>query len=308
MTNTINEVVIGAGVLGRTLAGLLRAQGRAVVLLNRSGGLVDAHAALACDLSQPDQLSRHLGTSARLYLCAAPPYGRWPQEFPQMIDGICRAVQGRQVDIVYGDNLYAYGVQDHPLLESTPYFAKTVKGRVRAEAANRLMALQGQGSLRTCIVRAATFFGPGVENSSVGSGVMREVLAGRPAYLLGNPDLPHSMTYVPDHARCMLALAQQDTAYGEVWHTPNSPTQSPRQLLELVAAGRGMPLKVRTAGRLLLRTMGVFKPEMREHVEMLYQFERPLIVDHDKVARRFGLRATPLAQALRETVDALGVA
>lgn len=296
------EIVIGTGVLGRTLARLLRAQGRQVTLVNRHGGQLDGHAATACDLSRPQELGQLLGASARIYLCAAPTYARWPQEFPALIDGLCRAVQGRRADIVYGDNLYAYGAQDAPLAETLPEAATTVKGRVRADAAQKLRALHGQDGVRTCIVRAADFFGPGVDNSSMGSRVVRDVLAGKPAYLLGNPDLPHSLTYLPDHALCMMTLATQAAAYGETWHTPNNPAQSLRSVLQQLAALAETRLQVRTAGRTLLRFMGLFKPDMREMVEMLYQFERPFVVNHDKAVRRFGLAPTPWTQALRDTL------
>jgi nucleoside-diphosphate-sugar epimerase len=296
------DIVIGAGVLGRAIARMLRAQGREVTLVNRSGGSIDGHPALACDVSDPQQLARVLGASSRIYLCAAPAYARWKQEFPALIDGVCRAVQGRQADIVYGDNLYAYGAQSAPLVESMPYAAQTLKGKVRAAAAERLMALHGHDGVRTCIVRAADFFGPGVEASSVGARVIRDVLAGKPAYLLGNPELPHSLTYLPDQARCMLALAAQPDAYGQAWHTPNNPAQPLRTFLEQLAALAGSSLQVRTAGRFMLRAMGVFKPDMRELVEMLYQFEQPFVVNHDKVTQRFGLMPTRMPQALRETV------
>lgn len=296
------EVVIGAGVLGRTIAQMLRTQRREVTLVNRSGGMIDGHAAVACDLSEPGKLARVLGASSRIYLCAAPAYSRWTQEFPALIDGVCQAVKGRQVDIVFGDNLYAYGPQSAPLVESMPSAAQTVKGRIRADAADRLMALHGNGGVRTCTVRAADFFGPGVDNSSVGTRVIRDVLAGKPAYLIGDPDMPHSLTYLPDQARCMVTLATQAAAFGEVWHTPNNPARSLRRFLEDVAALGDSTLQVRTAGRLMLRTMGMFKPDMRELVEMLYQFERPFVVDHAKLTQRFALTSTPLPQALRETV------
>ncbi len=296
------EIVIGTGILGRTIAQMLRSQRREVTLVNRSGGIFDGHAAVACDLSEPGHLARVLGASSRIYLCAAPAYSRWKQEFPALIDGVCQAVKGRQADIVFGDNLYAYGPQSAPLVESMPSAAQTVKGRIRADAASRLMALHGSNGVRTCTIRAADFFGPGVDNSSVGTRVIRDVLAGKPAYLIGDPAMPHSLTYLPDQARCMVTLATQAAAFGEVWHAPNNPARSLRGFLEDVAALGGSTLHVRTAGRLMLRTMGMFKPDMGELVEMLYQFERPFLVNHDKITQRFGLIPTPLPQALRETV------
>jgi hypothetical protein len=41
---------------------------------------------------------------------------------------------------------------------------------------------------------------------------------------------------------------------------------------------------------------------MREIIEMLYEFEEPFVVDHAKFERAFGERATPLREAIGETV------
>jgi nucleoside-diphosphate-sugar epimerase len=298
----VNDIVIGAGALGRTIAQKLRAEGRKVTVVNRHGGDVDGQPAQACDLTRQGDLERHLGDCARIYFCAAPAYFRWREEFKPMVDGLRRAVRGRSVDIVYGDNLYAYGAHDGPLRETLPYAADTVKGRIRADAANRLMELHGQTGVRVAIVRAADFYGPGVEASVVGAKVIRDVLAGRPAYLIGDPGLPHALTYLPDQARSMIVLADAAKAYGSTWHAPNNPAIPLREFLEQVASLVGAQLKLRTAGRLMLRTMGIVNPGMRELVEMLYQFERPFLVSSDKIATEFGLTATPSYQSLRETV------
>jgi hypothetical protein len=37
-------------------------------------------------------------------------------------------------------------------------------------------------------------------------------------------------------------------------------------------------------------------------VEMLYEFEQPFIVDSSKFERTFGMKATPMRTAIRETV------
>ena len=41
---------------------------------------------------------------------------------------------------------------------------------------------------------------------------------------------------------------------------------------------------------------------MREMIEMLYEFEEPFVVDHSRFARAFGDHATPLREAVRQTV------
>jgi len=42
---------------------------------------------------------------------------------------------------------------------------------------------------------------------------------------------------------------------------------------------------------------------MREMVEMLYEFEEPFVLDHSAFAQAFGEDATPLREAIRQTVS-----
>jgi hypothetical protein len=37
-------------------------------------------------------------------------------------------------------------------------------------------------------------------------------------------------------------------------------------------------------------------------MEMMYEFEKPFIVDSSKFERAFGMKATPMRAAIRETV------
>ena len=48
--------------------------------------------------------------------------------------------------------------------------------------------------------------------------------------------------------------------------------------------------------------MGLFNPPLRETIEMLYEFEEPFVVDHSAFEQAFGMRATPLRQAIGKTV------
>ncbi len=47
---------------------------------------------------------------------------------------------------------------------------------------------------------------------------------------------------------------------------------------------------------------GLFIPGARETVEMMYEFEKPFIVDSNKFERAFGVKATPIEEAIKATV------
>lgn len=298
------QVVLGNGVLGQSVARLLVRGGRCPLVLSRRGDVTGNWATARCDASDPAQLAAHLERPATLYLCAAPPYMRWRDEFPRLADGIARACSGRRVDLVLADNLYAYGESATPFDERSVCRPRSNKGRIRHALAQRLMSLHGDQGVRVAIVRAADFFGPGVGQSSVGAMVVGSALAGKPTYLLGNPDLPHAITYVEDFARTLLAVAADAAAFGATWHAPSHNLASTRGLVAMLARHAGREVAIRPVGPWMMRMFGLFNRDMRELLEMRYLFEQPLAIAFEATARRFNLAATPLDQAVAATVAA----
>jgi len=52
----------------------------------------------------------------------------------------------------------------------------------------------------------------------------------------------------------------------------------------------------------VLRALGVVNPTVRELLELQYEFQEPFIVDSAKIAAKLDVHATPLDQALADTV------
>jgi len=50
------------------------------------------------------------------------------------------------------------------------------------------------------------------------------------------------------------------------------------------------------------RALGLASPTVRELIEMQYQFEEPFVVDSSRIAGKLGVEATPLEQALADTL------
>ena len=48
---------------------------------------------------------------------------------------------------------------------------------------------------------------------------------------------------------------------------------------------------------------GIFSPMIREVKEMMYEWEEPYLVEHNKYQETFGGSATPLEIAVKETVE-----
>ncbi len=56
-------------------------------------------------------------------------------------------------------------------------------------------------------------------------------------------------------------------------------------------------------GKWMMRLGGLFIPEAKESVEMMYEFDQPFVVDSSKFEQTFGMKATPLKESIRETVQ-----
>jgi nucleoside-diphosphate-sugar epimerase len=119
---------------------------------------------------------------------------------------------------------------------------------------------------------------------------------------MGRLDMPHTFSYVPDFGKALATLGTRDEALGQVWHIPSPPPVTQAALIDLLAEEVGRPVKVLAGNALILRAMGLFNPTVGELVEMLYEWTGPFVMDSGKYARAFGDHATPLRQALRETV------
>jgi nucleoside-diphosphate-sugar epimerase len=98
-------------------------------------------------------------------------------------------------------------------------------------------------------------------------------------------------------------LGERDEALGQAWHVPSVETLSTRQFLTLAFELAGLPPKISVMGRLMMTFGGLFIPAAREMVEMLYEFEKPFIINSRKVEGVFGIHGAPLTDAIQRTLD-----
>ena len=302
------HVVLGAGPVGRAVAAeLLGHPGTHVRLVSRSGGDGDRANRLepvAADLSDPARAVAACAGAATVTFATAPAYTRWPEDFPALQEAAIRGAAAAGAVLVAVENLYGYGRAGR-LREGDPLAATTRKGRVRAAMSLRLLAAHAAGDLRATAGRAADLFGPGMAVSALGERVWPALLAGGKVGWIGDPDAPHSFTYLPDYARALVRLGAEPAAWGRAWHVPSPPDRSARAILAEAASLAGVaPPRMRRMPRLALRLMARVSPLLREVEEMAYQFEGPFRMDASDFAAAFGQPATSWDAALAETLRA----
>lgn len=297
------HVVLGSGPLGVATATALLQRGRRVRMVSRRGAITLTGAeVIRADLFDPAAVQGASAGAAVVYQCAQPSYTEWTTKFEPLQESIIAGVAASGAKLIVAENLYMYGAVDGPIHEGLPYAAHTRKGRVRARMAEQVAEAHRSGRVRTAAVRGSDFFGPGVLGSTLGERVFPPALAGKAAQITGRLDQPHSYTYIGDFGEALATIGAHDEALGQHWHVPSAPAITQRALAELIFREIGQPMRVATVGRVMMRIAGLFIPEARETVEMLYEFERPFVIDGGRLSRAFGLTATPLDQSIRATV------
>jgi nucleoside-diphosphate-sugar epimerase len=259
---------------------------------------------VAADLYDPDAVRRVTKGALVAYQCAQPHYWEWPVKFPPLQAAIVEGLTGSGTKLVIAENCYMYGDTDgKPMTEDLPYRAQTRKGRVRAAMSEAAMAAHREGRLPVAIGRGSDFFGPWALDSSHGDRVFYPALAGKAANFVGKLDVSHTATYIGDFGRALVILGAQDEALGQAWHVPNDqPRITQREFAELLFAELGLPAKASGMGKLMMSIGGLFIPGARETVEMMYEFEKPFVVDSTRFEKTFGVQATPLREAIQQTV------
>jgi nucleoside-diphosphate-sugar epimerase len=282
-------------------------RGESVRMVNRSGKMDEVPAGVevvASDLYDQAQVREVTRGAKVVYQSAQPRYSEWQEKFPPLQKSIIDGLTGSGAKLVIVENLYMYSeTNGTPMTENTPHNAHTRKGRVRSEVSKAAFEAHRAGKLRVASARGSDYFGPWGTASSMGSGVFRRLLDGKAAQIAGLTKLPHTNTYIPDFGKALVILGERAEADGQAWHVPNDmPRITQGEFIQMVAEEAGVDMKVQAAGRFMVSMLGLFMPAMKEIVEMLYEFEQPFVVDSSRFENTFGVKATPMREAIRETV------
>ncbi len=301
------HVVFGTGPAGLWTARALSEMGLRVRAVNRSGARPplmpeSVEIVTVADATVPEDATRAAQGAAVIYQALNPPYAKWAELFPPLQAGVVAAAQANGARYVSLENLYLYGHVDGPITEDLPLAPVSAKGRVRASMAEELERLQAAGELEVATARAADYYGPTVTNSAMGDRTFAAIVAGKPGEAMARSDVPHSYAYIEDVGRAAATLGTNDGAFGRVWFVPHARAVTQGEMIRKAAAAAGMEPKVRVMGPFMLRLGGLFIPEAREMIEMLYEFDSPFVVDSSRIEAAFGLAPTPVEDGLRETV------
>ena len=242
----------------------------------------------------------------------SPVYTRWNEEALPLARAGMDVAQRLGATFMLPGNVYNFGEAMPALLtEATPEQASTDKGRLRASLEAEMAARAAQG-LRSVVVRAGDFIGAGA-GGWLDLVITRSLRNGKLVYP-GPLDVPHAWAYLPDLARCFVALAERtDLPSVSRFHFPGH-TLTGGELLDAVeraAAGLGLePARGFRRGGMpwgLIRALAWAQPMWRELVKMSYLWRVPHALDGAALTRVLGsMPSTRIDETLRESLLALG--
>ncbi len=301
-----------AGAIGNSIAAALRRQnqpyrvvGRNRAELEKSFGTDPLAEIVTWNPDDPASVRAACrGIDMLIYLIGVP-YNHFelhPVLMQKTLDGAIAENVQRMVLI---GTVYPYGRPRAPKVsEDHPREPHTFKGRMRKAQEDLLLKAHNEGRIQGTILRLPDFYGPNIDKSFLDS-LFKAAASGGTADMIGPIDLPHEFIYVPDAGPVVLALAAQPEAYGKWWNLAGAGTITQREIAEKAFALAGREPKIRVVGKTVLRVIGLFKPIMRELVEMHYLVTEPLIMDDTAIQRLLGtVQKTPYDEGIRLTLEA----
>jgi nucleoside-diphosphate-sugar epimerase len=302
-----------AGAIGRSVASALRAKGRAYRVVGRSeAGLRKAFGSdplaeiVTWNPDSPASVQAAASGVETLIYMVGVNYWEFelhPELMRKTLDG---AVAAGVKNIILIGTVYPYGMaKTTPLREDHPREPHTFKGRMRKAQEDLLMQAHADGRINATVLRLPDFYGPGVEASLLQRAAQAAVNGGT-ADMVGPIDRPHEFVFVPDVGPVVAQLVDTPAAFGKFWHLAGAGVTSQRELVSEMERQTGAQLKLRVAGKTMLRVIGLFNPFMREMVEMHYLQTGPLIMDDSALQQLIGqIRKTPYAEGVHQTLAAV---
>lgn len=308
---TLTIAVLGArGRLGHVVTQAALAAGHSVLAVTRDGMLPETLAgatARKADAMNQDELVAATRDADVIFNALNPLYPDWKEMCPVLAENVVAAAKANGAHHLFAGNVYNYG-REIPALAGpeTPVHGSTRKGAIRIAMEKRFERAAREEGVDTTVLRAGDFFG-GPGRGSWFDLIIAAPLARHKYVWPGRPDIAHSFAYLPDLARAFVALAERHRELkGFTVFTFAGHTLTGEEMGRYLDVATGKRLRRASFSWLGLRALGLFRPFMREVIELSYLWFTPHALDGSKFeAFVGGFEATPKRRAIAEAVREL---
>lgn len=306
MKNPLHVVLGASGASGRAVVEELQKRNLPVKAIGRSARLSGVETVVA-DVFNKNELTAALQGASHVYLCIGLPYNLkiWQRQWPLLLQNTIEACETVRARLIFLDNIYMYGPAPLavPFDENHPQTPASLKGRVRKQVADMLLKAMQEKRVEAVIGRSADFYGPHAVYSLLYISFLERMLQGKAPLSIAFKGVQHTYANTSDNGRALVALALEDSAYGQVWHLPVGEPVTPEEASEIFNKVLGTQLKISFMPAWLLGILSIFIPIMKEAAEMQYQNKSPYIMSFEKFRRQFpDFEVTPYEAGFREMV------
>ncbi|HEX9512326.1 MAG TPA: NAD-dependent epimerase/dehydratase family protein [Puia sp.] len=303
------HTILGAGgVIADGLAKELILHELPVRLVSRHPAPRQGATILAANLTDPDQTLQAIQGSSVVYLCVGLKYDYtiWRQQWPRIIDNTIEACKRTGARLIFFDNVYMYGKVAGAMTEETPYDPCSRKGDLRARIATQLMSEVRKGNITATIARAADFYGPGADRTSIPNLlVFQRLIKNQQAQWLVNAMVRHSFTYTGDAAKALYLLASDENSWNQAWHLPTAPDPlTGSAFLSAAAEALGKASRYSILPKWMIRVGGLFDKTTSELYEMLYQYDSDYLFDSSKFEKAYNFHPVSYGEGIKATANA----
>jgi nucleoside-diphosphate-sugar epimerase len=216
---------------------------------------------------------------------------------PVAARNLAKALAATRARCVHVSSYWAYlPVARLPVSEEHPRAGGGDWVRLRREAED---VLRDVGS---AILNLPDFFGPHVHTGTLQQ-ALAEAAQGKTMNWIGSADTRHEYVFVPDAMEAACELSRRQEAYGSHWIVPGAGPITGRRAAEIASEMLGRPVAVRGAGAVMLRLVSLFNKPLRDFMQMVPDYIRPIAYDGSKLKNLLGtLPMTPYEEAIRQTL------
>lgn len=289
MNNQIHTVLGASGATGRAVIKELQNRGlliRAVERRRKWQGIETVTA----DMFDKTEAIKAVQGSSFVYLCIGLPYQSkvWTSDWIRLMQNVIDAAEKANAVFIFFDNVYMYSQPlAIPFTEKQSQNPTTQKGLARKQTTDLLLKAMAENRVKAVIGRSADFYGPYATNSPFYISFLQNMLKGKVPQVLGKKGITHTYANTEDNGKALVALALDETTYGQVWHLPVGKPVTFDAINEMLNKGLGTDVKLSYVSKFMRKLLTVFIPPIREVEEMLYQFENPYEMNFDKFKNHF---------------------
>lgn len=240
----------------------------------------------------------------------------WRRDLPGLTQAAIDVTRALGALLMLPASVYNFGETMPALLrEDTAQAASTFKGRMRIASEAQVRAATQDGRMKAVVIRGGDFFGSGT-GSWLDEVMLKDIRRGRLTYP-GPLNVPTAWAYLPDLARSFVEVAARRHSLPafDMFHFAGYQLtgQDWADALADIAWEQGwLPadgqLRANSLSWLLMRTLGLFMPQMAALCEMRYQWHTPHALVNTRMAALAGAEPhTPFPQALRTALAELGL-